>query len=114
MITFSPFLLAQAAGAPAGGGFFGSPLPMIILMFVMMYFIIIRPQRKKQKELEALQTGLKTGDHVVTIGGAHGVISSVKEKTIMVRLAENVKVEFDKSAVAHTIKKTDVVDVPAS
>jgi len=114
MTSSSLSILAQAAGPGGAGGFFGSPLPMIILMFVMMYFIIIRPQRKKQKELENLHTSLKTGDHVVTIGGAHGIISSVKEKTIMVRLAESVKVEFDKSAVAHVTKKTDVVDVPAS
>lgn len=114
MTSTSLFILAQAAGGSPGGGFFGSPLPMIILMFVMMYFIIIRPQRKKQKEQETMQTGLKTGDQVVTIGGAHGVISSVKEKTVMIRLGEGVKVEFDKSAVAHVVKKTDVVDVPAS
>ena len=81
MTSSSLFILAQAAGPGGAGGFFGSPLPMIILMFVMMYFIIIRPQRKKQKELENLQTSLKTGDHVVTVGGAHGIVKVEEPRT---------------------------------
>lgn len=114
MTAPSIFLLAQSAEAPAGGGIFGGPLPMIVLMFVMMYFIIIRPQRKRQKEQESMQTGLKTGDQVITIGGVHGTVSSVRERTVMVRIAENVKVEVDKTAIATVKQKSDVVDVPAT
>lgn len=76
------------------------------LMFVMMYFLIIRPQRKKQKEAEALQKGMKSGDRVVTIGGVHGTVTNVKDTTVTVRIADNVKVEFEKSAIA-TVKKSD-------
>jgi preprotein translocase subunit YajC len=99
-------LLAQTAPAAGGGGLMGSPIIMMVLMFVMMYFLLIRPQRQRQKQQDAMQSALKVGDHVATIGGMHGIISSVKEKTIMVKIADNVKVEFDKSAVASVTKKS--------
>tara|TARA_R110002049_G_scaffold49364_1_gene141394 strand:+ start:262 stop:618 length:357 start_codon:yes stop_codon:yes gene_type:complete len=106
-----PILLAQE-GAPAGAppGLLGNPMVFIVLMFVMMYFVLIRPQRKKQKEQEALIKSIKTGDHVVSIGGIHGIVTSAKEKTVMVKVADNVKIEFDRSAVASISKKTDVID----
>lgn len=79
---------------------------MMVLMFVMMYFLLIRPQRQRQKQQDAMQTALKAGDHVVTIGGQHGIISSVKEKTVMLKIADNVKTEFDRSAIASVTKKS--------
>ncbi|MBL9117314.1 MAG: preprotein translocase subunit YajC [Verrucomicrobiaceae bacterium] len=99
-----PFLLAQAAPA-APSSPLGNPMIMMVLMLVMMYFLLIRPQRQRQKQQDTMQSSLKVGDQVVTIGGAHGIISSVKEKTIMVKVADNVKIEFDKSAVASVAKK---------
>lgn len=114
-MTTSPLLiLAQAAGSPAPGGLLGNPMVFPVLMIVMMYFLLIRPQRKKAKELEALQKSAKPGDHVITIGGVHGIIASVKEKTLMVKIADNVKVELDKSAVATVIKKSDETSAPAT
>jgi preprotein translocase subunit YajC len=101
-------LLAQTpapAGQPAPGGILGNPLVFMGLMMVMMYFILIRPQRKKQKEQEALQKALAPGDEVVTIGGAHGVVTTVHEKTVTVRVAEG-KIEFDRSAVSMKVNKT--------
>lgn len=101
--TAAPFLAQAPAGqAPAGGPNF---MIMMGLMLVMMYFVLIRPQRKKQKEQEALQKALAPGDEVVTIGGAHGVITSLKEKTVIVRVAEG-KIEFDRSAVSAKVGKT--------
>jgi len=99
-------LLAQAAGdsAQAQGGLFGNPMVFMVLMFVVMYFVLIRPQRNRQKQLEALLKSLKVGDDVVTIGGAHGVVTSLKDKTVMVRIADGVKVEFDRSAIASVAK----------
>lgn len=85
-------------------------LVMMGLMFVMMYFILIRPQRMRQKELEKLINGVKVGDHVVLNGGEHGIITSVKEKTIMVKVADNVKIEYERSSIASISKKTDVVE----
>jgi preprotein translocase subunit YajC len=100
-------LLAQAA--PAGqpqqpGGLFGNPMVFMILMLVVMYFILIRPQRQKQKETEKLQKAIEPGDEVITIGGAHGVVTSVREHTIIIRVSEG-KIEFDRSAIARKVPK---------
>ncbi|MEZ0385947.1 MAG: preprotein translocase subunit YajC [Verrucomicrobium sp.] len=100
-------LIAQAA--PAGqqpGGLFGNPMVFMVLMMVMMYFILIRPQRKKQKDQETLQKALSAGDEVVTIGGAHGIVATVKEKTVVVKFAEG-KVEFDRTAISYKKAKLE-------
>ncbi len=101
-------LLAQAPAASSPAGNY-QPMIMVGLMMVMMYFVLIRPQRKKQKEQEILQKSLAAGDEVVTIGGAHGVITSLKEKTVIVRMAEG-KIEFDRSAVSAKSGKANKSD----
>ena len=83
---------------------------MMVLMFVIMYFVLIRPQRQRQKELERAQGGVKVGDHVILHGGEHGIITSTKDKTVMVKLADNVKVEYERAAIATVSKKSDVVE----
>lgn len=100
-------MLAQGGGspgAPAPGGGFGI-FPFLILMLIMMYFLTIRPQRKKQKELQAQIDALKTGDSVVTVGGMHGLVTNMKDRTVTLKVADNVKIEFEKSSVATVIKK---------
>ncbi len=87
---------------------------MMVLMFVMMYFLLIRPQRQRQKEHEKLISNVKVGDHVVMNGGEHGIITSTKEKTVMVKLADNVKVEYERSAIGSVSKKSDVVEASAA
>ena len=94
--------LAQAA-TPAGPNPLASFVP-IILIFVIMYFLLFRPQMKRQKEQARLVSALKTGDRVVTASGIHGLISNVKDRTIIVKIAENVKIEMEKSAVTNVIK----------
>jgi len=96
-------LLAQAAPTPAGPNPLASFVP-IILIFVIMYFLLFRPQIKRQKEQARLISTLKTGDHVVTASGIHGMISNVKDRTIIVKIADNVKIEMEKSAVATVLK----------
>jgi len=76
----------------------------LIFIFLVFYFLIIRPQQKKQKEHQAMIQGLKKNDEVVTSGGLHGVIINVKEKTFVLRVDENVKIELDKTAIAYTKK----------
>lgn len=113
MMTSSLFLaiLAQApAGAAPQGGLLGNPLVFMVLMFVMMYFLLIRPQRQRQKEHEKLVSNVKVGDHVAMNGGEHGIITSVKDKTVMLKVADNVKIEYDRSAIAVVTKKSDVVE----
>lgn len=101
-------LLAQVASpAAAGPNPLASFVP-IILIFVIMYFLLFRPQIKRQKEQAKLVTALKTGDRVVTASGIHGMISNVKDKTVIVKVAENVKLEMDKSAIT-TVASSDTV-----
>lgn len=72
-----------------------------IAIGVIFYFLIIRPQSKKQKELEKLIESLKTGDKVVTTGGIHGIIANVREgRVLSLKIADNVKIDIEKSAIA--------------
>jgi preprotein translocase subunit YajC len=97
-------LLAQAApGAPEQPPVLFQFLPLIIIA-VLFYFLLIRPQQKKQKEHQQLVTSVKTGDKVITAGGIHGIVSNVKETTFLVKVADNVKIEFDKSAITSVTK----------
>ena len=92
-------LLQAAAGS---GSMLMSVLPfgLIILIF---YFFIIRPQNKKQKETEKMLNALKKGDKVITVGGIHGVVSSTKEKTVIVKVDDNTKIEFSRNAIASVV-----------
>ncbi len=100
-----------AAQNPLGLG--GSFVP-IVLMFVMMYFLLIRPQRQKQKALEKLINSVKVGDHVIMNGGEHGIITSVKDRTVMVKVADNMKIEYERSAIGSVSKKSDVIEATAA
>ena len=88
---------------PEGPPPFLSLIPLL-LMFLVFYFILIRPQRKKQTEQEAMIQNLGKNDEVVTAGGLHGTVVGLKEKTILLRIAENVRVEVDRSAIARVEK----------
>ena len=96
-------LLQEAAGAAPSASSTAGLLTTIVpfvLIIVIFYFFLIRPQNKKQKETEKMIATLKKGDKVVTIGGIHGVVFSTKEKTIIVKVDDNCKIEFSRSAIA--------------
>jgi preprotein translocase subunit YajC len=76
-------------------------------IFVIFYFLLIRPQQKRQKEHQRLLSDLKTGDKVVTSSGIHGLIANVKDTTFLVKIADNVKIEVDKNAIASVSKSVD-------
>ena len=103
---FASFL-AQAAPAPAspGSGLLGL-LPFVFI-FVIMYYVMLRPQMRRQKEQAKLVSALKTGDRVVTSSGIHGLISNVKDTTVIVKVADNVKIEMDKTAVTNVVKSAE-------
>jgi len=83
-------------------------LAPLILMFAAMYFLLIAPQRKKQKEHEKMLTQLKPGDEVVTTGGIYGTITSVKDDRFVVRIGENnAKVEVGKGFISTVVRKAD-------
>ena len=77
----------------------GSPFTMIILAFAIMYFFMIRPQRKRQKEIENFRNSLQIGQEVVTSGGLYGKIKQVDDNIVSVEVAHNVVIRVDKSAV---------------
>ena len=101
-------ILAQAqTGSPAAGpgGGIGSFFVPLIFIFIIMYFVMIRPQKKRQEQQQKLVAALKSGDRVVTNAGIHGLISNVKENTVLLKVADNVKIEIDKSAVTNVVKE---------
>ena len=103
-------LLAEATPAGAQGGLLGSPMMLPILMIVVMYFVIFRPQQKRMKEHQKLIASVGVSDHVIMESGVHGIITSVKDRTVMVKIADNVKVEYERAKIAAVTKKSDVVE----
>jgi preprotein translocase subunit YajC len=103
-------LLAQApAAAPSSSSGLLQLAPMVLL-FGAMYFLLIAPQRKKQKAHEKMLTELKAGDEVVTAGGIYGTITSVKDDRFIVRIGDNnAKIEVGKGFISTVVKKTDAV-----
>ena len=107
MTKFSLFLAQAQPAAPSGMQQLMSLLPMV-LIFAAMYFLLIAPQRKKQKEHEKMLAALKAGDEVVTAGGIYGTITSVKEDRFVVRIGDNnSKVEIGKGFISALVKKVD-------
>ena len=96
---------AQPQGEPT---FFQqySFLILMILIFVVMWLFMIRPQRKQQKELQKFREGLKKGDKVVTIGGIYGTVAEVKEKSLLLEVDSNVKLRVDKNSVVRDFSET--------
>ena len=100
---------AQTAAAPAAGGgdlmaSLGGMLPLV-LMFVVLYFIMIRPQMKRQKEHRAMIEALAKGDEVATAGGVLGKVTRLNESTLHVEIADGVEVQVQRSAVSQVLPK---------
>jgi preprotein translocase subunit YajC len=104
-------LLSDAAGSPATPSPIAQFAPLLFIG-VIFYFLLIRPQQKQRKEQQKLIEALKTGDKVVTSAGIHGLIANVKEKTVLLKVADNVKIEIDKAAVATVLERSS--ETPAS
>ena len=98
-------LLAEGTEGGGGGGLFGSPIVMMVLLVVMFYFLLIRPQQKQKKEQAARIAGMETGDKVVSSGGIHGLVHNIKERTVVIKVAEGTMIEFEKSSVTNVQKR---------
>jgi preprotein translocase subunit YajC len=99
---------AQAAGQPAPGGLFGGGMGGLLFPIVLigvMYFLMIRPQMKRQKEHRAMLDKLANGDEVITNGGIAGVVREIGEHFITVEVADNVRVRLQKGAIANVLPK---------
>ena len=101
---------AQTAPAAAQGGLESSLMSLLplILMFVVLYFIMIRPQMKRQKEHKAMVDALAKGDEVVTAGGLYGKISRVGESNLHIEVAEGVEVMVQRRAVTQVLPKGSI------
>src|SRR5438045_8031440 len=95
---------AAPAPPPGAASGFMNLLPFWFFIIVIMYFVLIRPQKKRQQQQQRLVSSLKTGDRVITNAGIHGLIANVKETTVIVKVADNVKIEMEKSAVTKVTK----------
>ncbi|MDR1444597.1 MAG: preprotein translocase subunit YajC [Treponema sp.] len=89
---------SDGSAAPQGGAFLQF-LPFVAIIAIF-YFLIIRPQNKKQKETQRMLGALKKGDKVVTIGGIHGIIQNVREHSVVLKVDDNVRLEFNRSAIS--------------
>jgi len=89
-------ILLQAGGV-AGGGI--GNIVLIVLMVVVFYFFMIRPQQKRQKEVKKFQESIQSGTEVVTTGGIYGKVKEVKDKFLIVEIAENIRIKVEKNAV---------------
>ena len=99
-------ILLQAAATPNSGmGQYGS-LIMMALIFVVFYFFMIRPQMKKQKEIKKFRESITVGDKVITSGGIYGKVKEIKPDSFLLEIAENVRVNVDKSSVLATAADT--------
>jgi len=97
--------LAYAASGPPGGGT-QSMLPTIVMvasMLAIFYFLLLRPQQKQKQERERMLASMKRGDRVVTTSGMHGTVTALNEHTVVLRVADQVKLEFDRSAIGRVV-----------
>lgn len=100
MINWMPgMILAQTPAGEAQPPMWVNFMPFVILL-VMFYFLLIRPQQKKMKEHRAMVDALKAGDKVVAAGGIHGTVTNVKDHIVVLKVAEQVKLEVDKASVS--------------
>ena len=97
----------MAPSGSGGGGSFISTIIMFGAIFLIFYFMIIRPQQKRAKEREKLLANIQKGDKVVTNGGLHGVIAGIDEKTVLLQVGDNVKLKFERSAITSVISSKE-------
>ena len=102
-------LLVLAESVPAGEGPEGNPLVRMLIfmvpMFVILYLLMIRPQRKRQRERLEMLESLKKGDKIITRGGIHGVITLVRDHDVVVKVDDNVKLTLSKAGVARVVER---------
>lgn len=111
MINIAYAMGTGGGGAGQGAGGFSSLIP-IVLMFVIFYFLLIRPQQKKTKEHREMITKLKKGDRIITSGGLHGRITAVSDTTMTVEIADKVRVKIARGNVAQILQSSSQSQEP--
>ena len=112
IMSLLPLLLGMPDGGGSGGsGGGGTQLVTMLVTFgliiVVFYFLVIRPQNRKQRDAKKMLESIRKGDRVVTVGGMHGFVESVKDDAVVLRIDDNVKVKFNKSAVSQVLERRD-------
>ena len=102
-------ILLQAASGGAGAGW--SSMLMIVALIAIFYFFMIAPQQKKQKKINAFRDGLRNGDKVMTAGGIYGRIREVKDNTVILEIADGVRIKIDKNSIYQSMQ--DVAETGA-
>lgn len=97
---------AEAGSGPGGASPFGGMMVPLILMFAVFYFLLIRPQSRKQKQHQEMLKSLKKGDKVITNGGLYGVVVKVTEKDVVLEVADKVNLRFTLGAIATVRERT--------
>jgi len=98
--------LAYAASSPPGGGS-GAMVTQLLFfaaIFAVFYFLLIRPQQKQKRERERMLTALKKGDRVVTSSGLHGTVTGLDEHKVVLRVADQVRLEFDRGSIGRVVE----------
>lgn len=106
---FSNLPLMMAAPGADGSTGSGSIVPTLVtfgLVFVIFYFLIIRPQNKKKKDAAEMLKALKKGDRVVSIGGIHGTIQSIKDDTVVLKIDGSTKITMSRSAISNVVEQS--------
>lgn len=96
-------LILMAPSPDGGGGSLVSTLIMFGAIFLIFYFMIIRPQQKRAKDREKMLSNIEKGDKVVTSGGVHGIIVGIEDKTVLLAISDNVKVKVERSAITNVL-----------
>jgi preprotein translocase subunit YajC len=110
-MSLFPLLMGAPEGASGSGGGGGTQLVTMLVTFgliiVVFYFLVIRPQNRKQKDAKRMLESVRKGDRVVTIGGMHGYVESVKDDAVVLKVDDNVKLKFNKSAIQTVLERRD-------
>ncbi|MCW3843339.1 preprotein translocase subunit YajC [Micromonospora yasonensis] len=101
--------MLYAAGSAGGAGGL-TPILMIALLFGVMYFMMIRPQQKRRREAERMQSALGPGDEVVTIGGLYGTVTDVEDETVLLEVAPGVQTRYARPAIARVVTRAERPD----
>ena len=111
MGTILALLMAPSQGGQGGGDFMTTIL-MFAVIIAIFYFMILRPQQKRQKERHKLLESMKKGDKVITAGGLHGSIVGMEDKTLLLQIADNVKVKVERSSIS-VVNKVGEIETPS-
>lgn len=84
------------------GGSLGTIIPLI-LIFVLFYFLLIRPQQKRQKAISKMQSDLAKGDKIITIGGLHGIIDAIEEGKVIIQCGDGSRLTYDRNAIREVV-----------